>query len=435
MTRVQFMNSGSVCTPSGLPSATASPMLPSLPSFRARASGGESHPLAMETRHPGIQDMSSRITVGLSTNLLEPDYVRRGVDGIGVYTSVLLQGLSSCGCDVQGWSFPGLFGSKGLAVGRTMPAAHEFSAVRDLMMPRFRTRLAVDVFHTTDYRIIRMECPVVATLHDATPMIFPQWYGGRVRKLKNHLLRQMVRNADHFIALSHFSVAELVEHFGIDEKRITVVHCGVAAHWLDPLPPEETERVLARHGLRPGYFLFVGTLQPRKNIERILEAYLRLPADVRKERQLVIAGRAGWSCKDLLVQIKGAQQRGEQVIWLDYVAGEDNLRHLYAGAGVFVFPSLHEGFGIPVVEAFASGVPVVTSNTTSLPEVSQGAALEVDPVSVSAIGSAMLSLVRDEILRQRCIVAGRRRASELTWSRTVKKTAAVYGSVLGMAEP
>jgi glycosyltransferase involved in cell wall biosynthesis len=429
MTPAPVMNGGTMCVPCGLP------VLPYLPSFRVAAPGDESRPLPMETPHPGIQEMSSRITVGLSTNLLEPDYVRRGVDGIGVYTSVLLQGLSSCGCDVQAWSFPGMLGSRGLAVGRAMPAAHEFSLVRDLMMPRFRTRLAVDVFHTTDYRIIRMECPVVATLHDATPMMFPQWYGGGVRKLKNHLLRQTVRNADHFIALSHFSVAELAEHFGVDEKRVTVVHCGVAAHWLDPLPPQETERVLWRHGLRPGYFLFVGTLQPRKNIERILEAYLRLPADVRKERQLVIAGRAGWLCKDLLVQIKGAQQRGEQVIWLDYVVGEDNLRHLYAGAGVFVFPSLHEGFGVPVVEAFASGVPVVTSNQTSLPEVSQGAALEVDPASVGDIGSAMLSLVREDILRQRCIVAGRRRAAELTWSRTVKKTAAVYGSVLGNARP
>jgi alpha-1,3-rhamnosyl/mannosyltransferase len=119
------------------------------------------------------------------------------------------------------------------------------------------------------------------------------------------------------------------------------------------------------------------------------------------------------------------------VIWLDYVAGEDALRQLYAGAGVFVFPSLHEGFGIPVVEAFASGVPVVTSNTTSLPEVSQGAALEIDPYSIKELGDAMLRLARDEALRQRCIGAGRARAAQLTWSRTLDETAAVYRSVLG----
>ncbi|MDB5770194.1 MAG: glycosyltransferase [Burkholderia sp.] len=371
------------------------------------------------------------ITLGLSTNLLEPDYVRLGVDGIGTYTSVLLKGLSSHGCNVQGWSFPALFGSAGLAVGRALPAAQELAFLRDLVIPQCRTRVEVDIFHATDYRILRMDCPVVATLHDASPMRYPEWYGGGMRRLKNSLLRRTTRNADHVIALSHFSVTELIECFGVDERRISVVPCGVASHWFEAPAPEETARMLARHGLRPGYFLFVGTLQPRKNIERILQAYLALPPDVRKERQLVIAGRAGWLCEDLLVQIKGAQQRGEPVIWLDYVAGEDALRQLYAGAGVFVFPSLHEGFGIPVVEAFASGVPVVTSNTTSLPEVSQGAALEIDPYSIKELGDAMLRLARDEALRQRCIGAGRARAAQLTWSRTLDETAAVYRSVLG----
>jgi glycosyltransferase involved in cell wall biosynthesis len=371
------------------------------------------------------------ITVGLSTNLLEPDYVRRGVDGIGVYTSALLQGLSAFDCDVEGWSFPRLLGTSGLAVGRPLPAAQELSLLRDLMLPQHRTQVSVDIFHATDYRIVRMNRPVVATLHDASPMRFPEWYGGGLRKLKNCVLRKTVGNADHIIALSHFSVRELVDCFGIDESRITVVPCGVSSHWLNPPPREKVDRTLAGHGLRPGYFLFVGTLQPRKNVERILQAYLGLPPQVKKERQLVIVGRAGWRVENLLAQIKDAQQRGEQVIWLNYVTEEDALRHLYAGAGVFVFPSLHEGFGIPVVEAFASGIPVVTSNTTSLPEVSQGAALEIDPLSVHEIAAAMSSLVQDEALRKHCIAAGRERAAELTWSRTVEKTADVYRSVLG----
>jgi glycosyltransferase involved in cell wall biosynthesis len=373
----------------------------------------------------------TRISVGLSTNLLEPEYVQRGLDGIGVYTSVLLKGLPSRECDVQGWSFPSFRGSASVSVGRALPAAHKLMLLRDLAWPLGRTHMPADIFHSTDYRITRMDCPVVATLHDAIAMKFPEWYDGSMRSVKNYFLRKTVRNADHVIAVSQFSVAELVEYFGIDEEKITVVHNGVSSHWLDVPTEQEVQHALSQYGLRRGYFLFVGTLQPRKNIERILEAYLKLPPAIRKERQLVIVGRAGWRCDTVLAQIRGAQERGEQVVWLNHVAGDDALRRVYAGAGAFVFPSLHEGFGIPVAEAFACGVPVVTSNTTSLPEVSQGAALEIDPMSVGEIGDAMASLMRDDALKARCVAAGRQRASQLTWGRTVENTAAVYRAVLG----
>ena len=124
---------------------------------------------------------------------------------------------------------------------------------------------------------------------------------------------------------------------------------------------------------------------------------------------------------------------GERIVWRDTVDTQTQLRHVYAGAGAFVFPSLHEGFGIPVTEAFAAGIPVVTANTTSLPEVSQGAALEVDPLDVGAIAAAMRALVEDAGLRQRCIAAGHARAASLTWQRTARETCAVYRQVLGRA--
>lgn len=381
--------------------------------------------------------------VGLSTTMIEPALTHGRLDGIGVYTQALQQHLPAAGWQVQGFSFPPL-GNRGrpqMSAGQVLPHSYEFTSVRDLITPLItplatslstpvRSTQAVDVFHATDYRIVRMDCPVVATLHDAVPIKFPHWCTPRLRGLKNWLQKKAAKKADRVIALSHYAVTELVECFGVQPERISVVYCGVAEEWKQPVEPVAVAATLAKYGLDSGYFLFVGTLQPRKNVERILAAYLRLPASVQQAHALVVVGRAGWQCETLTAQLQAATQNGANVLWLNQVSDSRELRHLYAGAGVFVFPSLYEGFGIPVVEAFAAGVPVITSNTTSLPEVSQGAALEVDPLSQDDITGAMLALVQDESLRLRCIEKGWQRVAQLSWQSTAEQTAAVYRAAM-----
>ena len=372
------------------------------------------------------------LTVGLGTTTIEPALTGGRFDGIGVYTGALLRHLGGAGCTVLPYSYPRVGGRGGaLRVGRPLARSFEHAILADLFSPPARAlRVDADLFHATDYRIVRMACPVVATLHDALPISHPEWCSARLRGLKNRLLQRAVRRADHVIALSRFGATELLTWFGIDERRISVVPNGVDARWFDPVDEHAVATTLARHGLRRGYYLFVGTLQPRKNLERLLDAWQSLPPGLRRARQLVIVGAPGWRCEHLVARLRAARQKGEQVAWLDQVSDDASLQALYAGAGVFVFVSLYEGFGLPLLEAFAAGIPVVASSSSALPEVSAGAAVEVDANNTAEIGDAMRQLAGDDALRTRCIAAGRARARQLGWAEAAEGTAGVYRAVL-----
>ncbi|QOY94089.1 glycosyltransferase family 4 protein [Massilia sp. UMI-21] len=363
--------------------------------------------------------------------MIEPGLTGGRLDGIGVYTRALMRHLPRTGCSVSPYSWPRFRADGGISIGQPMPQSFETASLVDLATPgAHRVHMPADLFHVTDYRIVRMDCPVVATLHDALPIKYPEWCNPRLRSVKNWLQRKATAKADHVIALSHFAIDELVACFGVNPNRVSVVYCGVDDEWLETPHASEVAATLAQLELKPGYFLTVGTLQPRKNVDRLLDAWLSLPKALRDERALVVVGARGWRCEALVTRLQRVQADGENLVWLDKLTDQQALRHLYAGAGVFAFPSLYEGFGIPVVEAFASHVPVVASNASSLPEVTQGAALEVDPLDTGLLAEALHTLALDPRERARCIAAGRARAEQLTWHATARQTAEVYRAVL-----
>ncbi len=352
-------------------------------------------------------------------------------DGISVYTGELLKSFAAdpaCRGVVQV-----VFGS---ALANAIPTAHAMplsyppaavlAAATHLPFPGSNALQAgIDLFHATDHHIPRLgRTPVIATLMDVIGLRHPEWLNPRLRTLKNLLLRKTTTWAERYITISDFSADDISDCLSIPREKIVSIPLGVDEQFFSPVPSQTREAVIESYGLRPGYFLFVGTLQPRKNVRRVVQAHASLPVEIRLRHPLVIVGQNGWRTDDLLPALSAMESEGRGR-WLKYVA-RNELFSLLQSARALVFPSLYEGFGLPVLEAFASRIPVVTSNTTSLPEVAGNAALLVDPLSVDAIAHAMSQLASDQLLCDSLIDAGVRRAREFTWQQTARKTWAVY---------
>jgi alpha-1,3-rhamnosyl/mannosyltransferase len=194
------------------------------------------------------------------------------------------------------------------------------------------------------------------------------------------------------------------------------------------IPTEEKERLLAKFKLPKNFVLFTGTLHPKKNLPRLIQAFLQLPADIQKEYPLVIAGRAGWDTQESLAAIKVLENK-QLGRWLDYVT-LDELRALFQSATLYTHPSLHEGFGLTLLQAFASGTPVLTSNITAMPETAGGAAYLVDPHSVESIRDGLKMLLSNTSLREDLIKKGLERVKNYSWVKCAEQTLAVYEAVV-----
>lgn len=367
------------------------------------------------------------------TTVLEAGKRSGGIDGIGRYTEELGTALMGRG-RVRILPFEygagmtdsltedricaGRFGTQALW---SAASGDGFFRMQDAIAGR------VDLVHAPDHFVPRLKgVPVVATIMDAIPLAHPEWVSYRFKRLKNALWAKSVNWANHIVTISEYSKTQIAQWFRFPEDRIRVVPLGVDDAWFDSLADVEVERVVERYGLPPRYFVFVGTLQPRKNLARVIRAHQSLAASMRTEMPLVVVGRAGWECDQ---EVGLLNKRDEALRWLQYVPQVD-LYGIVKCASALVYPSLSEGFGLPLLEAFAAGVPVVSSNTTSIPEVAGDAALLVNPESVVDIAEAMASMATDFAMVNRLIAAGRERATGFTWDKTAECTELVYAEAL-----
>lgn len=256
----------------------------------------------------------------------------------------------------------------------------------------------------------------VVTVHDLGYLRERAAHPRRSRMMLDATTRWNARAAARIIAISTQTRDDLIDHYGVRPERVAVVHHGVDHERFRPLPVEQVRPTLDRLGLARPYLLFVSTIQPRKNLPRIVAAFELLD---KPDLSLVIAGKPGWMSEPTLERITASPAR-EQIKLLGYVAAED-LPALYNGAEAFVFPSLYEGFGMGVLEAMACGCPVVTSDRSSLPEVAGDAAVLVDPTSTEAIAAGIRTALEPD-RRTALVEAGFSRAAGFTWERAARET-------------
>ena len=297
-----------------------------------------------------------------------------------------------------------------------MPGNRSFDWVR----PR------VDVFHTCKLIHPPRYARLTATLHDMTCWLMPEVHRPEIVKAEKRFAELVLQKAHGLIAVSESTRNDAIRILGLDPEKIRVIYHGVPQEYLR-VTSEQISAARIAYGLDHPYILFVGTIEPRKNIGALLDAYAALPPSFRAEYGLVIAGPLGWEEPALIHRLTSAPPG---VRYLGYVP-ETGMPGLMAGATIFIYPSLYEGFGFPIVQAMAAGVPVVTSGISAMPEIAGGAAELVDPRSTEEIRAALERLLLSPSRRTDLSRRGRDRARHFRWETCAAESLEFFDQVAG----
>jgi glycosyltransferase involved in cell wall biosynthesis len=383
-------------------------------------------------------DLSHRLG-GASSNVhiaIDAHSVGTGLAGNETYAANLVEALAEVDGEnrytvyVTREEAAARFGGRwpNVSVRRTLP--HTPLVRIPLTLSAELRRRPVDVLHVQYTAPPFAPCPVVATIHDLSFEHLPETFKRRSRVQLRLTVRATARHAAHVIAPSEHTRRDLLETYGLDPARVTAIPLAVAPHFRPVASAGELGRVRQRYGIAGEYVLAVGSIQPRKNLGRLVRAY----ATLRRARgrsnlpQLVLVGRKAWLYGETLRAIE-AEGLGDAVVLTGYVS-EGDLPALYSGALCFAYPSYFEGFGLPPLEAMSCGAPVLTGNLTSLPEVVGDAGLTVDPFDTEAMAEALARLIDDAALRADLRVRGLERARGFDWRDTARMTLQIYRRVI-----
>ncbi len=298
-----------------------------------------------------------------------------------------------------------------------------------LSLPKYLYRSNYNLYHATNYILpFIIQLPTVLTIHDLISIEFPKLCQIGSAIYFKLFLGRSIKKTNKIIAVSHQVKKDIIKKYSISNEKIEVIYHGINPRFKKISEMYRLNKVTSMYKLPSNYILFVGNIEPKKNLERLIQAFYNLVVKKGISHKLVIAGKRGWKYSGVFKTVRRLKMT-EKIIFTGYVP-EMDLPALYSMADLFVFPSLYEGFGLPPLEAMACEVPVLVSDKGALPEVTGGNAYTINPYSINAIENGIYTMLMDHDLRKKYILAGKKWIKGFTWGETARKTLDLYNRTL-----